>query len=386
MEKLNYEYDFYKNYELVIKKKVYSSRGLCGLVNLGNKCFMNSILQCLNNSLKLTDYLLSNRFKEDISISSKNKSEYYVLLSYLNLINNIWDSNQLIKPKTFIENVSKFHKEYFTLNEQDSHECLIYILDLFHKSLSYEIEIEVTNNNKNKTIDDIGNEPGCDNKIISKKNSLLKEAINTWEKHYGNNYSFIIELFNGLVISDVLCKNTDCNVNCNVFEPFNSLSLSLQENTTLYDCFDEHFKKDEIVDSWKCEKCNQKGCNKNTKIWALPDYLIIHLKRFNKDMTKNYNLINFPLIDLDLTKYISPDKLDKNKYIYDCYAINYHSGTLEAGHYWSACKNLDSNWYNFNDANVSRYEKTNYNAQLITKDAYILFYHRKFIKNETLIV
>ena len=368
MEKLEFEYDFHSNYELMIKKNVYSSRGLCGLVNLGNKCFITSILQCLNNSLKLTDFLLSNKFKNDVDVSKK-KSEYYVLLSYLNLINNIWDSNQLITPKTFIENLSKFHKQYFTLRQQDSHECLMFILDLFHKSLSYEIEIELT-----------GSDDRDDN---SQKNALLKQSINTWKNHYEKGYSFIIETFNGLTINNVLCKNKECNDISNTFEPFNSLSLNLNNNTTLHDCFDDYFKDCDNIESWKCEKCNKSGCSKNTKVWSLPDYLIIHLKRFNKDLSKNCNSINYPLTDLDLTKYICPEKLDKNKYIYDCYAINYHTGSMEGGHYWSACKNLDNNWYNFNDCNVSRYEK---NSQLITKDAYILFYHRKFIKKNNLVI
>ena len=359
---MNIGYDFYKHYNLLVKKDVYTGNGLSALINIGNSCFVNSILQCLSNTLKLTDYFLSTQYKEDIDTK---KNYYFLVHSYLVLLNNIWDNNQLIKPKSFLENLSKFHKKYFSLEQQDSYECLLYILDIFHKGLKYEIEIDITGESKNEY--DI----------------LMIKSFQWWQNLYQNDYSIIINLFYGSIIKGITCDK-NCGYNETIFEQYNSFTLSINQNSlneNLYECLDNHFNVLEQVNDWKCEKCLEIGCVKQYKLWSLPNYIIINFKRFTSDSKKLTNHISFPLQNLDLTKYISKNKNDTNNYIYDLYAINYHHGDgLNTGHYTSSCKNLDNNWYNYNDGNITKYENTtNLQTQLVTNDAYILFYNRKFI-------
>lgn len=40
----------------------YLNGGLMGISNLGNTCYMNSVVQCLSHTLELTDIFLSKEF------------------------------------------------------------------------------------------------------------------------------------------------------------------------------------------------------------------------------------------------------------------------------------------------------------------------------------
>ena len=133
----------------------------------------------------------------------------------------------------------------------------------------------------------------------------------------------------------------------------------------LYDCLDSFTSKEEINNT------NDMVQQKSIAFWKLPKILIIFLKRYNNSNMKLNSNIDFPLTDLDMSKYVLG--YNKSKYIYDLYAVSNHVGGSFGGHYYAYCKNNDNNWYKFDD-NVVYTRNIN---KIVEQSAYCLFYKLK---------
>ena len=122
---------------------------------------------------------------------------------------------------------------------------------------------------------------------------------------------------------------------------------------------------------WYCPKCKKHQlADKKMEIYSISEVVIIHLKRFRNNR-KIENLVDFPIENLDLTKFL-PNQ--NEKYIYDLFAVANHVGGLHGGHYFAYCKNYkNGQWYEFNDSNVDKIDK----EKIVTENAYVLFYSRK---------
>jgi ubiquitin C-terminal hydrolase len=126
--------------------------------------------------------------------------------------------------------------------------------------------------------------------------------------------------------------------------------------------------------AWFNEKTGEKEeINKVTTFWNLPKVLVICLKRFSTDgRRKLQHLVNFPLTDLNLAKYVKG--YNAKQYVYDLYGVCNHFGGVQGGHYTAFAKNSDGKWLHYNDTSV---EIVPNELQIMSTSAYCLFYRKK---------
>lgn len=366
------------------------SLGTVGLINLGNSCYMNAVIQCLSNtqyfkenilnidifSILICDNISSNIIDINNNTDIIKKSFAYQLIR---LFNGLWDitkTGSAVRPITFRTLFGEKIRNFSSMAQQDSQEALLCILDTINEELGKKVITNLINISEQETIminmmNDMTdlqkyNLANQHNNLLElyTLNKLLNNSIN--KKH-----SFVTELFNSIEKSTTICPH--CNYKSIIMEQHYMSGLNIpykndnDEHFTLKDCLDNTFNKKEELscgNEWHCIQCNNKvQAIKTTEIYMEPQILILYLKRYNNvsNITSRINnLITFPLEDLQI-----------NNSKYDLYAVINQMGSLNGGHYNAFIKNNE--WFLFDDETVLKINE----EMIITRNAYILFYKKK---------
>ncbi|CAB3368745.1 Hypothetical predicted protein [Cloeon dipterum] len=341
--------------------------GLVGLRNIGNTCFMNSVLQCLSNTRPLLEYILAEGYLSEINNSSSSMKGA-LIKAFGSLLQELWkgDSDErVVNTSSFKSQVQRFAPRFMGYAQQDAQEFLRYLLEGLHEDVN-----RVTTRPKPILTE------------IDDSLSDSQKAMEAWKRYLRRDDSKIVDIFVGQLKSTLQC--TVCG-HCSVtFDPFWDLSLPIPPSerygqVRLAQCFD-FFTKEEVLDGDEkptCSRCQtRQKCLKSFSIHKFPRILVLHLKRFSpleRYRGKLSCTVDFPLQGLDLSAYASASKGSSlgQSCAYNLYGVANHSGTTYSGHYVAACKHpYSSTWHEYNDSRVSSTSA----RSVVSSEAYVLFY------------
>eukprot|EP00066_Takifugu_rubripes_P029655 XP_011618921.1 PREDICTED: ubiquitin carboxyl-terminal hydrolase 19 isoform X2 [Takifugu rubripes] len=184
--------------------------GFTGLVNLGNTCFMNSVIQSLSNTRELRDYFLDRGFEAEINCSNPLGTGGRLAIGFAVLLRALWKgTHHAFQPSKLKAIVASKASQFTGYAQHDAQEFMAFLLDGLHEDLN-----RIQNKPYTETVDSDGR---------------LDEVVadEAWQRHKMRNDSFIVDLFQGQFKSKLVCPM--CSKVSITFDPFLYLPVPLPQ-------------------------------------------------------------------------------------------------------------------------------------------------------------
>ncbi|XP_010548553.1 PREDICTED: ubiquitin carboxyl-terminal hydrolase 19-like [Tarenaya hassleriana] len=307
----------------------------CGLINCGNSCFANVVLQCLSWTRPLVAYVLEKGHRREC-----RRNDWCFFCEFQTHVERASQSRLPFSPMNIISRLPNICGNLGYGRQEDAHEFMRFAIDTM----------------QSVCLDEFGGE-----KVVPLR---CQET------------TLIQYIFAGHLQSQVMC--TVCNNVSNQCENMMDLTVEIHGDAiSLEECLDQFTAKEWLQgdNMYKCDRCNDYvKAWKHLTIHRAPNILTIALKRFQGGRFGKLNKkISFPE-KLDLSPYMSDGRGDGTD-IYKLYAVIVHLDMLNAsffGHYICYVKDLRGNWYRIDDSEVENVEL----EDVLSQRAYMLLYSR----------
>ncbi|CAF1892453.1 hypothetical protein Bca4012_048664 [Brassica carinata] len=302
-----------------------------GLENLGNTCFLNSVVQCLTYTEPLAAYL------QDVGHGRRCHMAGFCALCAMqkHVRLALQASGKIVAPKYLVSNLRCVSRNFRNCRQEDAHEYMINLLECMHRCCL--------------------------------PSGVPSESSDAYRS------SLVHKIFGGSLRSRVKCAQ--CSHCSDKFDPFLDLSLDISKADSLQRAL-SRFTADELLDDgakvYQCERCKQKvRAVKQLTVSKAPYVLTVHLKRFEAHRSEKIDKKVQFASAVDMKPFVSGPCAGNLKYT--LYGVLVHYGrSSHSGHYACFVRTSSGMWYSLDDNRVSKVsENTVFNQK-----AYMLFYVR----------
>ncbi|CAG9768504.1 unnamed protein product [Ceutorhynchus assimilis] len=302
------------------KKSETPTAGYCGLKNIRNTCYMNTVLQCLK-----CIPIIRRMMHSDLS-NRITRRDPRIITEFVKVIQSLCEGaendRKVFRPTAFYEAVSRLDPLYSKGNHEDCMEFFIFLFNQLHDDCAFDLR---------------------------RQTGVMLERTKSWYTHLQGRTSFWVDLF----YHQFKCTKTClvCKATVDSYETDNSFMLPVPHDpgvrsVQLKHLISNYLQDNQILD-YKCSKCKNLGVINTKEITLAPEILVLILKRYFRDEYQEIKKNSVP-VEFDF-------QFKFGNSLYKLFSIAEHKGTMNHGHYIAHGLIDKSTWVEFNDERATKY-------------------------------